>query len=265
MRMNNQFDLREKTAVVTGGGRGLGMNLAKSLAEAGAKVLIASRDENSLRTAATEISENSGGGQVLYTTVDLSNRDSTKALVGKATEILGKVDIFVGNSGIDCRESVDQISDEAFDQTMEVNFAANAFLMKGFAPQMKEHGWGRIIFISSVAAYISGDDKMTIYGASKSALHAMAKAAAVELGPYKITVNCLVPGLFMTPMAEDFLSRDGNEIYDVLARVTAERRWGDPKELEGAVLLLASEAGSYITGSELVVDGGMSSRNRPWE
>jgi NAD(P)-dependent dehydrogenase (short-subunit alcohol dehydrogenase family) len=129
---------------------------------------------------------------------------------------------------------------------------------------MKANGWGRIIYISSVVASISSRDGHGVYSASKSALEGYARTAAVELGQYGVTVNCIAPGVYLTDLPKarfETMPADlAKQIYDTYANMTAMMRWGDPSELEGPLLLLASDAGSYITGTTLHIDGGLSIR-----
>ncbi|MBV9125975.1 MAG: SDR family oxidoreductase, partial [Planctomycetes bacterium] len=169
---------------------------------------------------------------------------------------MGRIDILVNNAGTNIPQPIDEVRDEDWDRVMETNLNSIMVLTRALVPQMKARRWGRIIHISSVMGFISKEGR-NAYSATKSALLGLARASALELGSHGITVNCIAPGLFMTELPARLLSEKDKQ--DLIAG-TAVHRWGDPRELVGPVLLLASEAGSYITGSTLVVDGGWLAR-----
>src|SRR5262249_21578908 len=144
------------------------------------------------------------------------------------------------------------ITDETWDQVMETNLNSVMALTRALVPPMKQRRWGRIIHISSIMGFVSKQGR-NVYSATKSALLGLARASALDLGPYNITVNCIAPGPFLTDLPGTLLSDEEKQQF---SRMTALGRWADPKELMGPVLLLASDAGSYITGQAIVVDGG---------
>src|SRR5205823_2034987 len=156
------------------------------------------------------------------------------------------------NAGSNIPQPIDAITDEAWDQLMELNLTSVMALTRALVPGMKERKWGRIVHISSVMGFIS-KEKRNAYSATKSALLGLARASALELGTFGITVNCIAPGPFLTDLPMGLLSQAERDEW---SKVTAAGRWGDPKELIGPVLLFASDAGSYITGQSLIVDGG---------
>ena len=262
----SRFDLTGRGAVVTGGSKGIGKNLAMALSEAGAKVLIAARRVDDLSAAAKEISAISGN-QVEYCQVDLSNRESTNSFAGEAEEMLGGVDIFVANAAMEMNEPVISILDESIDPVVETNFASSVVLTREFAKRMAQRGWGRIIYISSATAYKSTADGHSIYAGTKAALHAFARTAAVELGGQGITVNAIAAGTYYTDMAANHLDALGRQAkqaaLNLFSQMNAVGRWGRTDEMEGAVLLLASDASSFMTGSVVTVDGGLSIRMTP--
>jgi NAD(P)-dependent dehydrogenase (short-subunit alcohol dehydrogenase family) len=249
------FNLNGKVALVTGGSKGLGKAMARGLVEAGADVVISSRHEDELRAALDEILRGSNRRGRLVV-ADMSRRDDVNRLARTALEQMGRIDILVNNAGTNMPQPIDQIKDEDWDQLLEINLSSVMALTRAVAPQMKARRWGRIIHISSIMGFISKEGRGA-YSATKSALLGLARAGALELGAHGITVNCIAPGPFLTDLPARLLSEEEKQAF---ARATALGRWGDPKELVGPVLLLASDAGSYITGETLVVDGGCLAR-----
>jgi NAD(P)-dependent dehydrogenase (short-subunit alcohol dehydrogenase family) len=249
------FNVKGKVALVTGGSKGLGLAMARGLAEAGADVVISSRHENELKPALDEILRGTDR-KGRYIVADMSKRPDVLRLARTALEQMGRVDILVNNAGTNIPQAIDQIKDEDWDAVMEINLNSIMVLTRALVPQMKSRGWGRVIHISSVMGFISKEGR-NAYSATKSALIGLARANALDLGRYGITVNCLAPGPFLTDLPGRLLSKEEKEEF---ARLTALGRWAEPKELVGPLLLLASEAGGYITGETLVVDGGWLTR-----
>src|SRR5947209_13176231 len=252
------FDLNGKVALVAGGSKGLGKAMARALAEAGADIFISSRHENELRAALGEIL-NGTDRKGRYAVADMSRREDVTRLAKTVLEQMGRVDILVNNAGTNAPQSIDQISDEVWDNVVEINLTSVMALTRALVPQMKERRWGRIIHISSVMGFLS-KEKRNIYSATKAALLGLARASALDLGAHGITVNCLAPGPFLTDLPGALLSEAEKKAF---ADHTALGRWGEPRELVGPALLLASDAGRYVTGTTLVVDGGFLCRWRP--
>ena len=248
-------NLSGRSALVTGGGRGLGKEMARILARAGADVMICSRTEAQLRSTARELAEDTGG-RIEWVVADTARREEAARLVAATNERLGKVDILISNAGHNVPQAVDQIRDEDWDYLLELNLSSSMALTRAAAPGMKERKWGRVIYISSVMAFGSTGDRVA-YSTTKAALNGMVKANALYLGQFGVTVNCLAPGPFMTDMPMTILSEEQKKRF---ADRTAVGRWGQPAELGPAALLLASDAGSYITASIFVVDGGVTAR-----
>ena len=245
------FDLTGRVALVTGGSKGLGKAMALAFAEAGADIIITSRHETELQAALADIKKSSSV-RVSYIVADMTDREAVAGLVEKSLGAMGQIDIVVNNAGGNSPQAIDEITDECWDRIVELNLTSCMALTRGLVPRMKERRWGRIIHISSIMGLASKEGR-NAYSATKSALIGMAKASAQDLGAYGITVNCLAPGPFLTDLPGSILTDEQREQF---AKRTALGRWGDPKELTGPALLLASEAGSYITGETLVVDGG---------
>lgn len=249
------FNLAGKRALVTGGSRGLGKAMARGFAESGADVLICSRKEEELEAAAAEIGEGLDVA-VHYRVADLSDRESTDALAAAALETFGTVDILVNNAGVNAPQAIDEIDDETWDRVVEINLTGIMRLTRALVPKMKEQEWGRIIHISSVLG-VGSKPGRNVYSATKAALIGLAKASALDLGEFGITVNCIGPGPFLTDMPMSLLSDEEKREF---AETTALNRWGQPRELAGPAIFLASDAGSYVTGEMLLVDGGAFAR-----
>jgi NAD(P)-dependent dehydrogenase (short-subunit alcohol dehydrogenase family) len=249
--LSDMFKLTGKTALVTGGSKGLGKAMARGLAEAGADVIISSRHEDELRAALDDILKGlDRKGAVIV--ADMTRREDVTRLAKGALVFTGRVDILINNAGTNRPEAIDAVTDKNWDEVLEINLNAVMALTRALAPQMKARGWGRVIHITSVLAFLAKEGR-SCYCASKAALLGLARAGALDLGPHGITVNCIAPGPFLTDLPMSLLSEAEKKTF---ADHTALGRWGDPKELVGAALLLASDAGSYITGQTLVVDGG---------
>jgi NAD(P)-dependent dehydrogenase (short-subunit alcohol dehydrogenase family) len=249
------FDLQGKVVLVTGGSKGLGKAMARGLAECGADVVLASRQENELKRALEEVLQGTGR-RGRYFVADLSKRAEAKKLPASTIQAMGRVDILINNAGTNKPMAIDAITDEAWDEVMELNLSSVMALTRAVVPDMKSRRWGRILHISSVMAFVS-KEKRNVYSATKAALLGLARASALDLGEFGITVNCIAPGPFLTDLPGALLSDAEKKAF---AERTALGRWGDPKELVGPALLLASDAGSYITGQTLVVDGGYLAR-----
>ena len=250
--MKNLFDLNGKTALVTGGSKGLGKAMALGLAHFGADLMICSRNADELDSTAAEISE-ATGKRVETVVADLANRDDIGKLVEACESQFEAIDILINNAGSNIPQPVVEITDEAWDQILQLNLSSCMALTRAFAPKMVERGWGRVIYISSIMGQ-AGAPQRSIYSATKSALMGMARPQALELGTAGVTVNCIAPGPFLTDLPATVLSE---EIRNHIGNRTALKRWGDIEELVGPMLMLASDAGSYVTGTTITIDGGI--------
>ncbi len=254
--MNDKpFDLTGRVALITGGSKGIGYAIASGFARAGADLFLCGRNEASLLAAVDKLRSETAV-RVEATCGDMSLRQDVQRIADEAVARFGQVDVLVNNAGWNIVQAIDEIHDDDWDYLVNLNLTSVMALTRALAPGMKQRGWGRVIHISSIMA-LSSTPKRNAYSATKAALIGLAKASALDLGPFGITVNCIAPGPIATEMPMSILSQ---EQQDSLAARTALGRWAKPEELIGPALLLASDAGSYITGTCLVVDGGALSR-----
>jgi len=249
------FNLDGRVALVTGGSKGLGKAMARGFAEAGADVMISSRSEDELKAAAAEIAEGLDV-KVEWMVADMGDREASDQLAAETISRLGKVDIVVNNAGSNTPQPIDQIVDEDWDRIVELNLTSCMRLTRAVVPGMIERKWGRVIHISSVLG-LGSKPARNVYSATKAGLIGMAKASALDLGPHNITVNCIAPGPIMTDLPMSLLNDAEKKEF---SNMTALDRWGMPRELAGPALFLASEAGSYTTGTTILVDGGAYAR-----
>jgi NAD(P)-dependent dehydrogenase (short-subunit alcohol dehydrogenase family) len=249
------FDLSGRVALVTGGNKGLGLAMARGLAEAGADIVLASRNEAELKAALDSILSSTGRNGT-YVVCDVSDRRQVDALAKTAVERMGRIDILINNAGMNQPQPIDQIEDGVWDRILEVNLSSCMALTRAIVPGMKARQWGRVIHISSIMGLVS-KEKRNAYSATKAALVGLCRASALDLGPNGVTVNCIAPGPFLTDMPMSILSDAEKKVF---ADRTALGRWGQPAELVGPAIFLCSEAGSYVTGHCLFVDGGYTAR-----
>jgi gluconate 5-dehydrogenase len=250
------FDLGGQAALVTGGSRGLGLQIAEALGEAGAKILLCSRKAEDLEEAAAELQ--SKGIDTRWVAADLADPQQVQRVAEEAMQRLGRVDILVNNAGATWGAAAEDYPLEAWDKVMNLN-VRRIFLMSQSIGRLSmiPRRQGRIINVASIAGLsgASSDVKFIAYGTSKGAVVNFTRTLAGEWGPYGITVNALAPGYFPSKMTRGTLERVGT---DTLAAKAPLRRIGDDDDLKGAALLFASAAGKHITGQVLAVDGGVS-------
>ncbi len=246
------FDLTGKVAIVTGSSRGIGRAIAEGFAEAGAKVVISARNQAPCDEAAAAI--RAKGGEAIAVTARISDQAQLENLVRRTREEWGRIDILVCNAAINPHYgSLADLTDQAFERMMTNNVLSNLWLSKMVGPEMRERREGSIIFIISIGA-LHASTVIGMYGVTKAADFALCRSLAAEWGPDGVRVNCIAPGLIETDFARALY--EGPERR---ARVEAEtplRRLGQPVDIAGAALLLASPAGAFITGTIITVDGG---------
>ena len=251
MEKQSFFDLTGKNALVTGGGKGLGLAIAAALVKAGARVHITGRDEAALKEAVAGLGSNSS-----YAIFDLAAIDAIPAFVEKLEKSFGPVDILVNNAGINLKKDFLELTDEDFDRIIKTNQYAVFALTREVAKQMVPRKTGSIVMISSMASQY-GIPKVVAYSASKSAVEGMTRAMAVELSPLGVRVNCIAPGFIATEMSAKALNNDKERMNKVLSR-TPMAKLGQPSDIGNAVVYLCSDEASYVTGVVLPVDGGNS-------
>ncbi len=249
-----KFKLDGKVAIVTGGGRGLGQAAAIGLAEAGADVAVV----GSTSTGATAAKIRKLGRRVLEIQADLLKRDSVQKILDAVIAQLGRVDILVNNAGIIRRASVLEFSEQDWDDVIKVNQDAVFFLSQAVARQMVQQGrGGKIINIASMLSF-QGGIRVPSYTASKSAVIGLTKLFANELASHRINVNAVAPGYMVTDNTAP-LRADAHRSAEILGRIPAGR-WGEPEDLQGALVFLASSASDYVNGYTIAVDGGWLAR-----
>jgi gluconate 5-dehydrogenase len=243
------FRLDGRRALITGSTRGLGLAIARAMAEQGAAVIINSRNNDECETTAADLRD--AGHDATPLPFDASDGSARQAAIGTA----GPVDILVNNAGIIHRAPLAEFPEDKWREVLEVNLSAPFLLAQLLAPGMVERGWGRIINISSIMGQI-GRATIPAYVSSKHGLIGLTKTLAIELGPHGVTVNAINPGYFATEFNAPLIA---DPDFDSMVKTrTPLGRWGDPAELAGAAVFLASDAGGYVNGAALTVDGGMT-------
>jgi NAD(P)-dependent dehydrogenase (short-subunit alcohol dehydrogenase family) len=256
MNVLDRFRLDGRAALVTGGSRGLGRAMAEALAQAGASVALTARKLESAQAVAAEIAE-STGAKVIGIAAEVTDSKQVEAMVSTTTGSLGRLDILVNNAGINKRGPIEELSEEDFDSVIAANLKGPWLCCRAVAPILKAQKWGRVINLSSIMAEVTLPHR-TPYASSKGGLTMMTKTLALEWAPFGITVNALCPGPFATEMNLPLIN-DPEVQKNFISRV-ALNRWGDPAELGPAVVFLASEASSFMTGTSLFIDGGYTAQ-----
>jgi len=250
--MSVQYEsLKNKTAIVTGGSRGIGSACCKMLAASGVSVIVHYNDkEEAAADVVDEISKNGGAGKAVQ--ADLSDTSSIESLVEKSRKEFGDPDILVNNAGYMTRASLIELTDELWDHAIDLHLRAVYRLTKAVVPSMMDRKWGRIINISSQSVYV-GSNKHSHYVAAKAGLHGFTYSLVKELGSFGITVNLVSPGRIVTDMLRPHIPTRKDEWL----KMTPLGRFGEPEEVAAAVTFLASGEASYITGTNIHVNGGI--------
>lgn len=248
------FDLTGKVAIVTGSSKGIGRSIAWQLAEAGSKIVISSRKLPACEAVAAEINARHGDRRAIAIAANISSKDQLKALVDQTVSTFGRLDTLVCNAASNPYYGpMDGISDEQFRKILDNNILSNHWLITFSRPEIVRQGKGAIIIVSSTGA-LRGSPTLGAYCISKAADIQLARNLAIELGPKNVRVNCIVPGLVKTDFARA-LWEDEASLNEYL-RVTPLKRIGEPDDIGPAAVFLAADAGKFMTGETIVIDGG---------
>lgn len=254
--MVSLFDLTGKVAVVTGSSRGIGRAIVERMAEQGAKVVVSSRNLEPCQEVAAAINQKFGAGRALALAANISSKEHLQRLVDETLRTFGRIDVLVCNAASNPHYGpMHTITDDQLRKILDNNIISNHWLITMTAPQMIARKEGAIIIVSSIGG-LRGSPLIGSYCISKAADMQLARNLAVEMGPHNIRVNCIAPGLIRTDFARALW-----ENPEMLKRRNAQTplgRIGEPDEIAGAAVMLASQAGSYMTGQTIVVDGGVT-------
>ena len=254
MSILDKFNLADRIALVTGGNRGLGYQMALALAEASAAVALTSRDQERADEAAREIEQSpTTSTEVRGYACEVSDQEETARVVERAISDFGGLHIVVNNAGINIRGPIDELEPEEFQRVIDTNVNGVWNVCRAAAGHLKAQRYGRVINVGSTLSIIALPER-TPYASSKGAVWQMTKVLALEWAPYGITVNAMLPGPFSTEM-NVALEQDPEKYREFIARIPLGR-WGDLDEIGGLAVFLASDASSFVTGAGMTVDGG---------
>jgi len=256
MSVLDRFRLDGKTALVTGGARGLGRTMAMALAEAGADVALAGRSLASCQDTAKDIA--AATGRTLHAFAgDVTSAADVEKLHADIAAACGDIDILVNNAGTNIRGTLDQLSEADWDNVIDTNLKGPFLCTKAFAPGMLKKGWGRVINLASIMSVVALPGR-TPYASSKAGVLGLTRVWGLEWAGKGVTCNAICPGPFATDMNRQLLNDP--TVYQQFVANIPMGRWGELEELTGAVVFLASEASSFMTGASLFIDGGWTAR-----
>jgi gluconate 5-dehydrogenase len=262
MHVSEMFSLKGKTAIVTGGGRGIGEFIAAGLAESGANLVIASRKVENCREVAERLSK-VHGIKAIAVKCDLGSKEEIESMVDEAVKEFGRIDILVNNAGVTWGAPTLEFPLEAWDKVFNVNVRGVWILTQRIAVHMKDNGGGKIINISSIfgsRGSLEIAHPAVPYNSSKAAIEVLTKNLAVKLADHNIKVNCIAPGFFKTDMMGYVFQPGMEKMLEAMISVIPARKAGEEDEIKGLAVFLASKASDYITGAVIPLDGGMSAK-----
>jgi NAD(P)-dependent dehydrogenase (short-subunit alcohol dehydrogenase family) len=252
MTILDRFRLDDRVVIITGGSRGLGRAMATALAEAGAHIVVTSRDPARVEGVAAELEATHGRACRGYG-CDVREPGQVDDLVRRVIDEFGQIDVLINNAGVNIRRPIEELSLDEFRTVMDTNVTGAWLMCRAVGPYMKARRYGRVINFGSILSVISMPGR-TPYASSKGAVVQMTKTLAIEWAPYAITVNAILPGPFGTEMNRPLL--DDPERYQAFISQIPLGRWGEPDEMGGLALFLSSDASSFVTGSAILIDGG---------
>jgi NAD(P)-dependent dehydrogenase (short-subunit alcohol dehydrogenase family) len=253
MKSLSLFNLSGKTALVTGGGRGIGKTISFALAEAGAKVAVASRDTEACAVVANEITQQTGNAS-FSGRLDVTEKQSVNELVKSVEEKIGGIGILVNNSGATWGAAFEDMPLEKWEHVIKVNLTGTFLMCQAVVPKMKERRWGRVINISSVVGLVAPPNFMNTVGytASKGGIISFTREIALKFAESGVTANAVAPSFFQSKMSNALIQKFGDQIKEE----SPMKRLGEEDDLKGVVVFLASEASRFVTGQVIAVDGG---------
>jgi len=246
------FGLSDRVALVTGGTKGLGRTMAETLARAGAKVSLCSRHGSEAESVARDIG-GSTGAETLGVEADVSKKGDIDRLVKRVERVLGKIDILVANAGVNIRKGTNELTERDWESVVDLNLKGPFLLAQTLLPGMRERKWGRLVFLGSILSFVSIAGRAP-YASSKAGILGLTRTLALESAPDGVCVNAICPGPFKTPMNVPLLENEQKN--KAFLKKLPIGRWGEPEELAGLVLYLASPACSFMTGAAILIDGG---------
>ena len=256
MTSRNLFNLKGKVALVTGGNGGLGLGMALGLAEAGANIAIAARNPDKTSDAIKQIE--GVGVRAISVPTDVTKETEIESMISQTLDKVGQIDILVNNSGVTMRKEPEDLSGDEWDHVLNVNLRACFLASKTVYPHMRDRGSGKIINIGSMTSIFGGGGSGAPYSSSKGGIVQLSKSLAVAWAKDNIQSNAILPGWFTTELTAAIPERQ-KERYQLISSRIPAGRWGEPEELAGVAVFLASPASDYVTGSVIAVDGGYSS------
>lgn len=251
-----QFELKDKVAVITGGSKGLGLAMAAGLASVGCHIAIVSRNLAEGKASGKELSDHYGIETMAFE-ADVTSQSAMERVAREVFEKYGHIDILINNAGINIRGPIDELTYEQYSSVMKINVDGVWLASRAITPYMKKNGSGKIINIASTLGLV-GLAQRTPYASSKGAVVQMTRTLGLELAPFNINVNAICPGPFLTEM--NIPIADTEDAKKNVIGATALGRWGQLPEIQGAALLLASDAANYMVGSMITVDGGWTAK-----